>query len=73
MTRSINPIKMMEYLAPASPSVSTPLPAAERFLGPVAIASNAENRPCLRRRPRAQNTQRERISQAIRDHTWNPA
>lgn len=35
MTRSVNPIKMYEYLAAGLPIVSTSLPEARRFQGPI--------------------------------------
>ncbi len=43
MTRNINPIKMYEYLAAGLPVVSTPLPEAERYAGPITIAGTAED------------------------------
>jgi len=72
MTRNINPIKMMEYLAAGLPVVSTPLPAAERFLGPVSIAAGAEEfaRACDTALATADAAQRRRISESVRDHTW---
>ena len=42
MTESINPIKMYEYLAAGLPVISTPLPEAARFAGPIRIAETAE-------------------------------
>ncbi len=71
MTRSINPIKMMEYLAAGLPVVSTPLPASERFLGPISIASTAEEfaRACDAAL-RTENADRARISHTVRDLTW---
>ena len=42
MTRNINPIKMYEYLAAGLPVVSTPLPEARRYAGPITIAETAE-------------------------------
>ncbi len=42
MTKNVNPIKMYEYLAAGLPAVSTPLPEAERFLGPITIVDTAE-------------------------------
>jgi glycosyltransferase involved in cell wall biosynthesis len=42
MTRNINPIKMYEYLAAGLPVVSTPLPEARRYAGPIKIAETAE-------------------------------
>ena len=42
MTRNVNPIKMYEYLAAGLPIVSTPLPEAARYLGPIAIAETPE-------------------------------
>ena len=41
LARSINPIKMYEYLASGLPVISTPLPEAERFCGPITICGNA--------------------------------
>ncbi len=35
MTRNVNPIKMYEYLAAGLPVVSTSLPEAKRFIGPI--------------------------------------
>jgi len=71
MTRSINPIKMMEYLAAGLPVISTPLPAAERFLGPVAIAASADDFAIACDAALApQNADRQRISLTVRDHTW---
>lgn len=41
MTRNVNPIKMLEYLAAGLPIVSSPLPEAERYAGPIRIAGSA--------------------------------
>lgn len=41
LARSINPIKMYEYLAAGLPVISTPLPEAERYRGPIRMAGNA--------------------------------
>jgi len=41
LARSINPIKMYEYLAAGLPVISTPLPEAERFSGPITVTQNA--------------------------------
>jgi glycosyltransferase involved in cell wall biosynthesis len=41
MTRHVNPIKMLEYLAAGLPVVSTPLPEARRLEGPVRIAEGS--------------------------------
>ncbi len=42
MTQNVNPIKMYEYLAAGLPIVSTPLPEARRYIGPITIAGTAE-------------------------------
>ena len=42
MTRSVNPVKMYEYLAAGLRIVSTPLPEAKRFEGPIIVADTAE-------------------------------
>ncbi len=42
MTRNVNPIKMLEYLAAGLPVISTSLPEARRFGGPVRIADTPE-------------------------------
>ncbi len=42
MARHVNPIKMREYLAAGLPIVSTPLPEAESYRGPVHIAASAD-------------------------------
>ena len=39
MTRNINPIKMYEYLASGLPVVSTDLPEARRYTGPITITT----------------------------------
>ncbi len=71
MTRSVNPIKMMEYLAAGLPVVSTPLPSAERFLGPVAIASNAEEFASACDSALASTgLDRPTISRTVCEHTW---
>jgi glycosyltransferase involved in cell wall biosynthesis len=41
MTRSINPIKMYEYLAAGLPVVSTNLPEVRRYAGPITITTTA--------------------------------
>ena len=42
LARNINPIKMYEYLAAGLPVISTRLPEADRFRGPIRIVDNAE-------------------------------
>lgn len=43
LTRSACPLKLLEYLAAGKPVVSTSLPAAKEFCGPVLIAENQED------------------------------
>ena len=73
MTRNINPIKMTEYLAAGLPVVSTALPEAKRYEGPITIVETPEQfalacdaiitaKPTVN--PRA-------ISDAVRDSSWN--
>lgn len=72
MTRSINPVKMLEYLAAGLPIVSTPLPEAQRHTGTIRIADSpdafaracdevAENAPLLSRRE---------ISRLVEHESW---
>lgn len=42
MTQNVNPIKMYEYLAAGLPIVSTPMPEASRFEGPIRIADTPQ-------------------------------
>lgn len=42
MTKNVNPIKMYEYLAAGLPIVSTPMPEAMRFEGPIRIADSPQ-------------------------------
>jgi glycosyltransferase involved in cell wall biosynthesis len=42
MTRCVNPIKMYEYLAAGLPVVSTPLPEATLFEGPIRMAASPD-------------------------------
>ena len=71
MTKHVNPVKMYEYLAAGLPIVSTPLPEARRFEGPIVIADGAEKfaRACdfvLQRDRR----NRPAISECVRKETW---
>jgi len=43
LTRSVNPLKLMEYLSMGIPIVSTPLPEVETYRDYVKIASDPEN------------------------------
>lgn len=72
MTRHVNPVKMYEYLAAGLPVVSTPLPEANRFRGPIVIAKGAEKfaAACdyvLKRRDRS----RHAIAERVRTETWS--
>jgi glycosyltransferase involved in cell wall biosynthesis len=42
MTRSVNPLKLMEYLACGLPVVSTPLPEVKKFADNIYLADSAE-------------------------------
>ena len=72
MTKNVNPIKMMEYLAAGLPVVSTPLPEAERYQGPITIAETAEDfaRACDQAVCTKSPNRRQSISQLVTDETW---
>jgi glycosyltransferase involved in cell wall biosynthesis len=72
MTRHVNPIKMLEYLAAGLPVVSTPLAEAERFAGPIVFAETpagfAEACDRVLTTPHAD---RARISAMVAGQTWH--
>jgi glycosyltransferase involved in cell wall biosynthesis len=72
MTRNINPVKLSEYLAAGLPVVSTPLPEANRFGGPVLVADTAEQfaEACDRVLTTPELADREAISRLVRHQTW---
>ncbi len=72
MTRSINPIKMYEYLAAGLPAVSTPLPEAERYLGPITIADTAERfaEACDQVLAEDYPGRRQVISRVVESESW---
>ena len=69
---SINPIKMYEYLAAGLPIVSTPLPEAERFAGPIRFASTprAFAERCDEVLATARPGRREAISRTVESESW---
>lgn len=71
MTRSVNPIKMYEYLAAGLPVVSTPLPEAKRFESAIAIADTAESfaQACDRALATG-GRDRDRIARLVQGETW---
>ncbi|MCO6437430.1 MAG: glycosyltransferase [Phycisphaerae bacterium] len=72
MTRSVNPIKMYEYLAAGLPTISTRLPEVERFAGPVIIADTAEAfaQACDRFAYGELNGTRQKISRYVAAESW---
>ena len=72
MTRHVNPIKLYEYLAAGLPVVSTPLPEAERFLGPVQIAATASQfaAACDSALARGDPEMRRTISGVVKNESW---
>jgi len=72
MTRHINPIKLLEYLAAGLPVVSTPLPEAERFSNDVTIAGDADTfaYACDRLGKEGNPDRPRRISAGISSQTW---
>lgn len=73
MTRSINPIKMYEYLAAGLPVVSTSLPEAARFQGPIQFADTPESfaAACDQALSSASNGLRESIAALVSGEDWS--
>ena len=75
MTRSVNPIKMHEYLAAGLSVVSTPLPEARRYSdpGPIHIADTAEAfaDACDAALIRETSTSRQQISAMVEAESWS--
>ena len=71
MTRSVNPVKMTEYLAAGLPVVSTPLPEARRFEGRVVIADGAPSfaKACDGVLA-SDDVDRQAISEIVSSETW---
>ncbi|MCH7526132.1 MAG: glycosyltransferase [Planctomycetes bacterium] len=72
MTRTINPIKLREYLAAGLPVVSTPLPEAMRYVPEVTIASNVDDfaEACRVHLQSNGISDRVRRSRCVRSETW---
>ena len=72
MTHNVNPVKMYEYLAAGLPIISTPLPEAERFEGPIIIADTAEQfaQACDQVLVTQESRDREAISRLVENETW---
>ncbi|MBU0716738.1 MAG: glycosyltransferase [Planctomycetes bacterium] len=72
VAQNANPIKMYEYLAAGLPVVSTPLPEAERFLGPIVIAETVEQfaRACDGVLAGDSPGRREVISRYVEGESW---
>ncbi len=72
MTRNINPIKMYEYLAAGLPVVSTSLPEARPFEGPIVFADTAEDfaRACDRVLETHHAETRPSVSAVVENETW---
>ncbi len=72
MTQNINPIKMLEYLAAGLPVISTPLPEANRYRGPIRIVETAEQfaKACDEVVGCDDAGRRREISQIVIGETW---
>lgn len=72
MTKNVNPIKMMEYLAAGLPVVSTPLPEARRYQGPITIAETADDFAiaCDQVVHEKNPNRCQSISQLVSEETW---
>lgn len=73
MTRYVNPIKMLEYLAAGLPIISTPLPEAERFPAAIRIANSAKGfaSACDQVLETASAERRQQISGLVVDESWD--
>lgn len=72
MTRNVNPVKMYEYLAAGLPIVSTPLPEARRYEGPITIADTPQRfaEACDHVLAMRDHTDRKTISQRVHQEAW---
>lgn len=73
MTRNVNPIKMYEYLAAGLPVVSTSLPEAQRFAGPIRFGDTPETfaAACDAALESVDaHDRRAEISAFVREQTW---
>lgn len=72
MTRNVNPVKMYEYLAAGLPIVSTPLPEAQRYEGPITIADTPQRfaEACDHVLAGYDPRDRKTTSQSVRDEAW---
>ena len=71
MTRCVNPIKLLEYLAAGLPVVATAIPAAQEIGGPVAVARNAEEfAAACDAALTLSSADRPQISRLAEAHTW---
>ena len=72
MTRNINPIKMYEYLAAGLPVISTRLPEAQRFAGPIQTVSGPEAfaQACDQMLAAHDRSTREAVSRSVRHESW---
>ncbi len=72
MTRSVNPVKMYEYLAAGLPVISTPLPEAKRYEGPIIMADTARSfaQACDRVLDGHNGYDRKTISGFVESETW---
>ncbi|MCH7839647.1 MAG: hypothetical protein IID38_05370 [Planctomycetes bacterium] len=72
MTRHVNPIKMLEYLAAGLPVVSTPLPEARHYEGSIFIRDTAHRfaAACDEVLRTNHPKRRESISRLVANETW---
>jgi len=72
MTRHVNPVKMREYLAAGLPVISTPLPEANLYAAPIAVASTPEAfaRACDRTLQTNYSGRAMDISRTVVHETW---
>ncbi len=74
LTQTVNPIKMQEYLAAGLPVISTSLPEAEPFLGPITIADTSQRfaEACDRVLAADHPGRRREISRIVENESWLP-
>ena len=72
MTQSVNPIKMYEYLAAGLPVISTSIPEALRYVGPIRLADTPDEfaGACDDVLADFSDRRRETISRTVQSETW---
>ena len=70
LTRSMDPLKLYEYLALGRPVVSTPVAGTEKFKGLITIASGVEGFLAAVEQIKKEPAEEEKRREALREETW---